>query len=325
MTRKPKTLGVLAAGAVVAAMAVGPAGAQAPGPCAGLAAEDPAGDQAIGFAGNFTPVPADDTVDLTSMYFRSEAGKVRMFLQLTEASATPPAGTAGSGVRILYDTPADLFLDIDITAAGTAYTYGHFEDTGPVGDGETTGEIFEGPGGAIAVDLPASHGGKPGMKLNGTAFSFYTTGVLLASTDFLPDDPGVWRYNGAGCEAAPEPAEPAPAPPPAPTPAPGSPQSQPLGELSVKATPAKLRASRTKKGKRIKFRLSAGEDLTDVRAALKKGSRTVGSGRLASLPGTGTIKVKLARRLKKGGYTLAINARRADGSSGAAFPKIRVR
>lgn len=308
-----------------------------PTPCVGLAAQDPAGDQKIGFAGNFTPVPADASVDLTEMFFRSVNGKVTMNFTVADAKATNPPGTAGSGVRVLYSNPADLYLDVRISPTAVTYRYGHFEDTGPVSDGETTGKIFEGPNGVISVDLPPSHGGKTGMKLGGTAFSFYTTGAVLASTDFIPDDPGTWKYNGATCgdAGAPpstpgSPSDPAPVAPggggsgPSTAPQPGSPQTVASGDLAITASPRSLKAKKVKKS--VTFTLTSQEDVTNLTAALKKGSKTVGSGKLAKVEkGKSKLKLKIKKKLKKGTYQLVLNGRKSDGSNGAAFLKLKVK
>lgn len=323
---------LIAAAAVGGLAVAAPVQAQdaKPTPCVGFAAQDPSGDQAYGFAGNFTPAPADPSVDLTEMFFRNDDGKVTMNFTLADAKSTPPAGTAGIGIRVLYDSPADLFLDVDISSTGVVYSYGHFGDAGPEGDGETTGKIYEGPAGVISVDLPPSHGGKAGMKLTGTAFSFYNMGAVLGSTDYIPDE-GSWKYNGAACSgsgSAPTPGSPAPTPGPAPgpqpAPSPGSPQTQALGKLAIKASPTKLKAKKVKKS--AKFTLTSSEDVTNLTAALKKGSKTVGTGKLATVKkGKTPLKLKIKGKLKKGKYQLVLNGKKSDGSNGAAFIKISVK
>ncbi len=326
-------IAAVAVGGGLAAGAPAPAPAQdaKPTPCVGLAAQDPSGDQAYGFAGNFSPAPADPSVDLTEMFFRSDNGKVTMNFTVAEAKSTPPAGTAGSGIRVLYDNPADLFLDVDITSAGVTYSYGHFGDAGPEADGETTGKIYEGTNGVISVDLPASHGGKAGMKLAGTAFSFYNLGALLGSTDYIPDE-GSWKYNGGACSGSSAPSSPAPAPGPAPAPSPGqqpapspgSPQTQPLGRLAIKASPTTLKAKKVKKV--AKLTLTSSEEVSNLTAALKKGSKTVGTGKLASVKqGKTALKLKIKGKLKKGKYQLVLNGRKSNGTNGAAFLKISVK
>lgn len=328
--RSTRTLSVLAAGGLLAgAVAMptsAPAQGAAPTPCVGLSATDPAGDQKVGFAGNFTPAPADARVDLTGLFFRSENGKVTMNYQLAQASKAPVPGTAGNGIRVLFDSPADKFIDIRITATGVTYRYGHFGDTGPVSDGDLKGEVFEGPNGVISVELVPDVGGKPGARLSGSTFSWYSTGALLASTDYIPDEPAAWKYNGASCASGTT-TQPSPAPPaaPQPQPQPGSPQTKPLGDLKMTVSPATLKARKLKKGKAIAFKLSTDEKLTNVTAAFKKGAKTFGTGRLATLDKTGTVKVKPRSKPKKGVYQLVVNGKRSDGTNGAASLKVRVK
>lgn len=221
-----------------------------PAPCVGYSAQDPAGDQAVGFAGRFTPAPASDKVDATGIFVRSEEGKgVKLFLQLTEASLTPPPETAAIGFRFLYSAPADLFLDVEIDKTGNVtYDYGHFGDTGPVGDGDTTGNVYEGKDGLIEVDLPESHGGKPGMKFGGQIFTWYSYGAVLGSTDFIPDGDKTFTFSGARCGGSTT-VQPAPTTPGTPKPPSGA-QTAPLGKLEVTAKPARFKAKKVKKGPR---------------------------------------------------------------------------
>lgn len=316
---------VLVPTTLLAALAVAlPADGQTdkPAPCLKYVAEDPAGDQRYGLAGNFSPAPAPDSTDVRGIFFNSTGGKVTLNIQLTEAVTEAPAGTQGIVYRFLYSKPDTLFLDVEVGLTGVTYSYGHFE-TGPVGDGETTGTIHEGPDGVISVNLPPSHGGKAGMKLAGNLFSSISTGAILASTDYAPDE-GDFTYDGAECPGSPEPVAPPSATPapggPVATPEPTGPQNQPLGKLAVKASPSKLKAGR----KKATFKLTASEEITSLTAKLTRRGKAVGTGSLARLSGTAKLKLKLKGKLKKGSHQLVLNGRKADGTNGAAVFKIKV-
>lgn len=336
MLMRPRSALVLAAIAAAAFSAV-PAGAQdgKPAPCTKMHATDPPGDQRYGFAGNFSPIPAANNVDLKGLFLNSAAGKVTMNIQLTEVSKTVPPEANSIVYRVLYSEPPELFLDIEIEKNGTVtYTYGHFAPA-PTGDGETKGSLFEGPDGVISVNLPPSHGGKAGMKVAGNMFSSYATPAVLASTDFMPDE-GDFSYNGEQCpssggggggETPPPPPSGGGTPPPGggPTPPPGGPQTQRLGKLAVTVSPRKFKVKKVKRS--LTFKLKSSEEISNLTAKFTKGSKTVGTGSLARVSGTAKLKLKLKgkRRLRKGSYQLVLNGRKADGSNGTAIFKIRGR
>jgi hypothetical protein len=46
-----------------------------------------------------------------------------------------------------------------------------------------------------------------------------------------------------------------------------------------------------------------------------RGSKTLGSAKLAEVSGSGTLKLKLKGKLKKGAHKLVVTGKRADGSA----------
>jgi hypothetical protein len=95
-------------------------------------------------------------------------------------------------------------------------------------------------------------------------------------------------------------------PPASPTPAAGQ---EPAAVLSLKTR--KASAKKARKG--LKLTISTTKPVKDVSAALVKGKKVLGKGKLASLQSTGSITVK-AKKLKKGSYVVALSA--TDASTG---------
>lgn len=316
------SLAVLAGLAGLAALPTG-SGAQtaAPTPCIGYAVEDPTGDAYYGFAGNFSPVPADPMLDVTGIFFRGVDKKFTMNIQIAELGETAPASTAGVVYRTIYTNPEDLYLDVavDPTGAATA-SYGHFDPT-PVLDGETPVKLYPGPNGVIEVVLPSGYG--KGQRMSAYLFSAQDMGAVLASSDDVPDGSAgggaTFSYNGASCtgdDAPPGGGGSTPPPPGA---------NQPLGQVSVKATPTKLKRKKAKKGRKLTFTVTPSERLTDATVSVNKGSKAFGSVKAATLEGATKVKLKLKKSLKKGSYQLAVNGTRADGSKGAGSVKLKVK
>ena len=84
--------------------------------------------------------------------------------------------------------------------------------------------------------------------------------------------------------------------------------------------PTSLRARKVKKS--ATFTLTSSEEVTNLTAVLKKGSKKAGSGKLAKVAkGKTKPKMKITRKLSKGAYQLVLNGKKADGSNGAAFLK----
>ena len=325
-----RSTSILALAAAVAAGLTFIPGAQGqdatPTPCIGYAVEDPTGDAYYGFAGNFSPAPADPIADITGVFFRTEDGKSTLNLQVAELTENAPATSNGIEYRTIYTKPDGNFLDISIPPTGApTFTYGHFEDTGPTSDGETTGKLFPGPNGVIQVQLPKGYG--KAERVSAYTFSSYNLGAVLASADDAPDgsagDQGAsnYDYDGSSCDG-----DGGSEPPPGGggTPPPGA--QQPLGEMTIKASPTTIKRKKAKKGKRLRFKLESSEKVTDLGISLNKGTKSFGKATVAELDGTRTVKLKLKKSLKKKGrYQLVFNGTRADGSKASDAVNVRVK
>ena len=331
------------AAALAAALLAAPAAlaADKPVPCNGKPlGTDPAGDAFVGFVGLVeSPVPAGPNTDFTSVFINSADGKVTVNYSIADLSTTVPPDATSIGYRMNYEVGAVTnYLQVSIDSAGTvAYSYGHSETSGLVKDGDTTGALFEGKEGVMSIVVPPTHGGKTGAKMAGIdIFSAYVRGRVNTQTDQMPDGDAELAYNGAEC---PKGATPPPASPPSgggsdggsgssgggSTPPPSSPPpASATAPLKVTATPTKLKLKKIKKAKKATFSLSSSEELTNVAVAFQKGSKTIGSKRLAKLSSKAKVALKLKGKLKKGAYRLVVTGRRADGSTGSVVIKIRV-
>jgi hypothetical protein len=102
------------------------------------------------------------------------------------------------------------------------------------------------------------------------------------------------------------PAEQAPPPPPS---GDSGASTAPMPTVAVKSPSRKARsAKRLRKGRSLAVGVTTSAPLHDVSVALTpaRGPKVLGSGRLASLAGSGTVKVKLGKSLKPGRYVLLV-------------------
>jgi hypothetical protein len=208
------------------------------------------------------------------------------------------------------------------------------DQTTPRAGGTTTGALFEGKNGVIHIDLPLNDMGiKPGSTLKALTMEVRQWESLPAA---IPNTPlplysyapqfdtaaGKSTFTVGPC-SAPGPAltpgtpSDAPAPPAA---------TQQPATLNVKVKAPKLVAKKLAKTRSIALKLSG--TASGITAALHKGSaagKVVGTGRLASLKGSGKLRLKLKGKPKKGRYVLTMAGKNADGraASGAVGLKIR--
>jgi hypothetical protein len=302
--------------AVLVVFAVPAAGAaDKPAPCPGQkVVSDPTGDAFIGLAGLVTtPLPADPSVDLTKFWFYRDAdGTTTANVSVANLTAGAPPPSLGLVYRFFYTAKSvDHYLEADIGPDGSAtYDYGHI-DTTLTSDGSTTGTIVPGADGVVSIKIPAGAGGAEGIKFSGAyVITAYDEAAVIAATDFAPDggntSPTSW--DGAICGGA----------------VGGAAAS---GDLQITVKPTSVKARAAKKGAKAKkttFKLTSTEQLTDVVAKLKKGKKVLGTAKLKTLAGDGKISFKL-KSLKKGKYTLAFTAKRADGTSGTLTVKVTAR
>lgn len=343
-----------AAAAAMVASSVAPA-ADTPQPCAGkLLVTDPTGDAFVGFIGLAeTPIPAGANVDVTGIFVNNIDGRVTFNIRVDNLDKTLGNGATANVYRLNYTVGTQTnYLQASVSATGVTYSYGHSDTTGLVRDGDAKGTFYEGKDGVIEIEVPTTHGGKPGAKWSAASlFTAYVRGNVNTQTDEAPDAGGDFSYSGAPCAAAgptatptpagmghptgptgptgtpspTDPTNPAATATPTATPAPGG--SQPVtGPLRVTVAPLKLKAKKVKRVKKLAFAIRPSESMTDVKLTLKKKAKTLGSATVGDLQGQKVVKVKLRKKgLKKGRYAVVVTAKRPDGSPAAATFSLRVK
>lgn len=341
MTVHRKLTAVIAATAASAALAspaLAQAPAQKPAPCAGFAKEDPAGDNSTYLLGNDTGFASEANGDLLGVFFNRTAQRTTINLVVAQVNRVVPPGANALAYRIFYTAGGtSRYLETGITATNPEpyFEYGTFE-TSFVQEGETPGMWYDGDSGVISIEIPAAAGGAPGVKFSDMyMWPGYLRGGIYTLTDYIPDggESGTrMTWNGAMCPEGSAPVTPpsdsgtAPAPEPAPTnPNPGAP-AQAQGPLAVSVKPSTLKAKKVKKARKLALKMETKEQLKDVVVTLLKGRKALGAGKLGSLTNISKLTLKLKKKgLKKGSYSLAVNAKRADGSTGTALLKLKVR
>ena len=313
---------LLAVAGLLAALALSPAhpaGAQSaekpvPG-CAGLAATDSANDTTSG-----------ENTEILGVFFNTVGSKTTANIQIKNLDATIPTGATGLSWYVVWETPDGVkFVKaaVDFTG-GPVFAYGTL-DTAYSEEGEAAGKFHEGENGVIEISVPSAEtGASRGKTLKGPyavaaeSRSIPMVGGLVSEVDRAPGEGGGRDYVVAPCDT------PAPAPVGDPAPVPGPPAGEPQDAtlpVELVTTSAKAKSTRRKK---LKLKLRSSEEVTDLGARLLKGSKTRGTGRLASLNGTAKLKLKLKRKLKKGKYTLEVVGK-AGGRQGTNAYTLKVK
>ncbi len=99
---------------------------------------------------------------------------------------------------------------------------------------------------------------------------------------------------------------------------PAQPQPSPTISLVTK----KLSARKAKRAPKVTIKSSG--PVTQVVAALSKGKKKIGTAKRASLNGAAALKFKAKKKLKKGTYTLVVNAKDAQGRAIGLRAKLKV-
>jgi hypothetical protein len=343
------------AGACAIATAVAPAGADevkpVPTSCAGMNFTDPAGDQQLSVTVLTPPGPIEsghktpDNTDILGGFFRyapDASGKnvLTANIQVANLDNAIDQGSSGSTWYYYFDLgEATLQVSANLDGAGNwSYGYGNLGgEEGPGNNtlGDTTGAIYPGKDGIISIVVPTGTMGIEGKTLSSpyassrVAFRAPNGSGAVPTADDGPDNQAGKTFKVVPCAEAGA-TTPVSTLPSVPVVTPDV-TAPPLGPatLDLKVTAPKLSARKLRKTRSFKVRLQAGEQLSGLTAKLRKGSRTVGTGKLSALaPGAGTLRVKVARsaakKLKKGSYTLAFSARKADGRSASGSVAVRI-
>jgi hypothetical protein len=322
---------VLAAAAAAAAFGflswlIAPAHAQdaaKPTPCAGMSFTDPKGDTSLSVSVLDTGVPAPDNHDITGGFFNylpDESGTPILTANIQVANLTKDVMELATGVSWYFfwdgSDGETYWVAGRVSAAGeTAFDYGIVGAGSLETQGETRGKLFEGPDGIIQINVPQRQTkAADGARLATTnassraTFEIPVTGIsFIPTTDDAPDSGIGKTYTVAQCPTASG---------AAPTPGVTAPTST---TLPVKLVTSSTKASKGKKGKTLSLKVQSTEEVKNLSGALKKGSTSYGSGKLATLNGNGTLKIKLKKALKKGSYKLSASGTTAGGSRKASF------
>jgi hypothetical protein len=324
----------------VAALLAGTATAADPTPAysgCGVFKKDAPGD-----AGTGDPISsqsgAPDEAEIEEAWVSADSQVFALRVKKLSDSVPPPA------TSITYDAKFDAggvkFVRAyeDFTGA-VVYEYGHLEtiDAGAtqnnryMRDGETTGVFAAGDHGIVGITIPAEVG-KAGTGLKAVTGevqvgrSTVLPGAISQSPtrglSYLNDDVGLGTVTlgpcagGGGTTTT------------GPTPTTTTTTTTTTTQQSTGAFPVKLASKsikKAKKGKTVKVKLKSSEALTDVGVRIAKGSAVYGTGKLAKLGRTGTVKVKLAKALKKGTYSFDVAGTDANGARRVGSLKLKVK
>jgi hypothetical protein len=309
---------------VMASGVVGSAGAQTgatPTPdCSGVIITDPAGDQGIpqGDPG-VVLLPGTDNVDLRGVFFRYDTDSdaktpVTANIQVTNLSKDLPLGASALSWYVEW-TVADTvyYVKADMDDAGAVvYDYGVDDPTtGLTSSGATTGKFFEGENGVVQIRVPQSGAKATDGNVLKTAEAHTSATIpgLLVFEDSAPESGTAKSYTVGQCPGE------STAPPATGTTPPASASTT----LPIKLITSSAKAAKNKKSKSLSLKLQSTEEVTGIKGTLKKGSTSYGSGKLSSLSGKGTLKLKLKKKLKKGSYKLKLSGTVAGGARSASY------
>ena len=216
----------------------------------------------------------------------------------------------------------------------TAFEWGEYTATGlPAGvsgtfqyRGGTPGKLFEGPDGVVQLVIPQDIGGKVGSQLSTLEVSSNTGKSVCPVAATTPsrgvayenDGAATGKWTVAGCA------------PPAAAPVASTPTvnaGTPSATTGTAALPVKLATKKVRapKKKSLALKLTSSEKITGLVAQLRSKSKTVAKGKLATVNRRATLKLKLAKKLKKGKYTLDLVGKDAAGQSRSTSAKLTVR
>jgi hypothetical protein len=157
------------------------------------------------------------------------------------------------------------------------------------------------------------------VKIKNAAKGTYVIDYWNYYTDGPVDYSG---YAQLGSAAA------APAPTATPAPGGGAPSggSQPAAkqDLSVSVTAGKASARKLAKTRKLAATVTVSRQVASVTAKLLRGKKVVGSGKLGTTSGTAKLSLKVAKKLKKGTYSLSVVANDGNGVTAAKTIKVKI-
>jgi hypothetical protein len=280
-----------------------------------------------------------DSVDFVGGFVKYDAAKgaeaTTVNLAIKDLGTTPPTGSNGMTWLARFGTAeGERWVRAFADFAGlVAYEYGHYEPTAAtefsIRDGATPGKLFEGPDGIVQLVVPEAWG-KPGAELKGlTGQASVNRTVLPASAPtpvrggftFEANNMGGGSWKVAPCSAVPAPSTGAGGAVKPSVPATATPVGS--GPLPVKLLTKSTRS--LKKGRRLALKVSAKERVTGFAVQVVSRGRQLALGRLGSLKGTRTVRLKLRSALKRGTYVIDMRGTTASGEHRLASYRLKVR
>jgi hypothetical protein len=271
--------------------------------CAGVSASDSVGD--VHPAGSAAH-------DLTGLFF-THSGTTKAHIRIADFHPTVPAGYDLVTWEAQWQVgDRRFFVQFVQSERGSQFNWGDYDNGEHTGKGLTTGKLFQGPEGVIQIVVPRELA-PAGGTLEGP---FVRTTGLQGNGDTAVPTTLDESANGAPFVVNP------------------CPGAAPAGETGAPAPlPAPAAPTLTVATKRLKpglrrpaIALRSSGALRDVLVKLYSGSRVVGNGRLASLDGSASLRLRLQKRLRRGSYQVRLLA--VDAASGApvvAKSSLRVR
>ena len=309
----------LAAAALLALATAGATAGAAPAPdCNGQAYKDPKGDAAL-------PSGEAPQLDIVQGFVTVAGADATYHLQIADLSTDPIVPFTTLNWYLMWNqADEERYVDASYSPeTGVTYGYGILDPTlGFSGDADVavSGTFTEGPDGFISIVLPKEkvNIGDSLATLHGdtrAGIGTNTTGGLVSEADGATGK----TVKLTDCAAAP-PVTPGGTTTPAPGTGGGGTPAAPIVQFSLvgKAGTAKKAAKR----KKLVLRIKSSGPVTGLTAKLVKGSKLVGSGKLAKLDGTAKLTIKLkSKKLKKGSYKLNVAGKDSSGrTAGATLP-----
>ena len=267
--------------------------------------------------------PAPRETEIEAAWVDAGGGKPSINLQIANLTGKVPPPATSITYDAIYGFTADTtnFVRAFVDFSGAVvFEYGHTEPLGVstryAYDGDIEGELFTGEHGVVRMAVPADAGGKSGSVLKGITgetqlgrttvvpgainqtpsrgLSFQNDNVPIGNVTIGDCAPGTTPPGGGTGGGGTTP----PSTPPA-----TGPSSQ-AGPLPVKLATKSLKRAKAKKA--VKVKLTASEPVSAVAVRLSKGKTVFGTGKLAKLTKSGTVKFKLKKALKKGKYAFDV-------------------
>lgn len=229
--------------------------------------------------------------EVTNSYFS------RILVVQSDDDSVPCDGSACDEFTLGVKNQADLQISAD-TPGGTG-----------TGTDQVTLRIYK-PDGSYTIFTGDSSSEQPfKVKITNAATGDYRI-------QYWNNYVGTSGYNGAAELLVP----PVETPGPGTTPPPGQPTPTAFN-VSVKT--GKASAKKLNRSKKLVATVTTSREASIV-ATLKAGKKAVGKGTLAKLNGTGKVTLKLSKKLKKGTYSLAVQATDANGTKAGKTIKVKV-